>query len=520
MVCNTTTTITAEDLQEFKPNLVFINDVADTETLTATAPNGTIVKTIGGWNQEFAYAVAGIGWQPEIPYTSGIYFADTDFNKLVGYLDNSYAPIASQLPFTTTGTWAIDSSKFKQINSSVISVNGEAGAVTITLADLGGVPTTRTINGNALSSNITIDLEDLGYTGDTDANNYSHPIFVTRSETATGLEVISKVSCNGEGHVTDIEKRTLSPDSINAVPNNLSSDINAGENTQLTIISGDEGASVLSVIGTSQGVGRVYVGQSNISGGGLNYDGNGLDDLTGAGADTLAIYRKNNGLASWTAKNSVTSDDWYFKGDIYINETQLVLTDENLDLSDYARLDSTQYFSNEIYVNGDEKVLTEENLDLSDYGKLSSDQEWSGVNTFSRSTDGDLIKLAHPSDVSADISIFIGTYSDTVSYRLTYHGTGLGNENDISLNSSTKTLFRSSQDGIVNFPNGLKFNGNEVLTEVSADGIYARTDSSAAFDGDIYANETDKVYNTGNITSGTPDPTGGSDGDIYIQLDS
>ena len=40
------------------------------------------------------------------------------------------------------------------------------------------------------------------------------------------------------------------------------------------------------------------------------------------------------------------------------------------------------------------------------------------------------------------------------------------------------------------------------------------------FRGDIYANETNKVYTTGNLTSGTADPSGGSDGDIYIQLDS
>jgi hypothetical protein len=79
-----------------------------------------------------------------------------------------------------------------------------------------------------------------------------------------------------------------------------------------------------------------------------------------------------------------------------------------------------------------------------------------------RSTSGDVLSLiADPTET--DISIFLGLEANTNSYRLTYHGTGAGNENDLSLSSSTATLFRSHQDGIVDFQSGANVSGSAGL---------------------------------------------------------
>ncbi|WP_105618478.1 hypothetical protein [Vallitalea okinawensis] len=81
-----------------------------------------------------------------------------------------------------------------------------------------------------------------------------------------------------------------------------------------------------------------------------------------------------------------------------------------------------------------------------------------------KDSSGDILRLvANPTE--SDISLFMGLEGDVNSYRLTYHGTGSGNNNDISIASSSNTLFRSSQDGIVNFPVGLKKGGVDVSTE-------------------------------------------------------
>ena len=54
-----------------------------------------------------------------------------------------------------------------KINSVELSGNKSLSDLGITLANLGGVPTTRTINGNALSSDITLDATDVGALPDT-----------------------------------------------------------------------------------------------------------------------------------------------------------------------------------------------------------------------------------------------------------------------------------------------------------------------------------------------------------------
>jgi hypothetical protein len=80
----------------------------------------------------------------------------------------------------------------------------------------------------------------------------------------------------------------------------------------------DNNVAVLAAHGDSQGTGRLYVGQSNMYGGGIEYNGDNSPTSTGAGADYLALYRVDQGGYHWTARNYYNSNDWLFRGRIGI----------------------------------------------------------------------------------------------------------------------------------------------------------------------------------------------------------
>jgi hypothetical protein len=70
---------------------------------------------------------------------------------------------------------------------------------------------------------------------------------------------------------------------------------------------------------------------------------------------------------------------------------------------------------------------------------------------------------------SSDVSIYLGNSPSAYGFYITYVGSGAGNTNAFriqSTNSGTpKTLLVSNQDGIVNFPNGLQYNGSTVASQ-------------------------------------------------------
>lgn len=102
--------------------------------------------------------------------------------------------------------------------------------------------------------------------------------------------------------------------------------MNAGTNTRLTILSDDDGMSSLYLHGNDQGTGRLFVGQSNSYGGGIEYNGDNDPTTSGAGSDQLTLYRITDGTQHWTARNHVNDNDWYFRGDIYANSDKLLAT--------------------------------------------------------------------------------------------------------------------------------------------------------------------------------------------------
>ena len=53
----------------------------------------------------------------------------------------------------------------------VTSVNGQTGDVVLTASEVGAVPTSRTVNGKALSANITLSASDVGAATMTEVNS-------------------------------------------------------------------------------------------------------------------------------------------------------------------------------------------------------------------------------------------------------------------------------------------------------------------------------------------------------------
>ena len=92
-----------------------------------------------------------------------------------------------------------------------------------------------------------------------------------------------------------------------------------GTSTSVTVKSDDNGISTIDLLGDSQGTGRVYLGQGTDTGGGIEYSGDSSPLTTGAGNNYLALYRKDGGILSWTARNRYNSPDWEFRGSVAQN---------------------------------------------------------------------------------------------------------------------------------------------------------------------------------------------------------
>ena len=69
---------------------------------------------------------------------------------------------------------------------------------------------------NATVSTRDITLANLGYTGDTNANDYTHPSHTSRSINTSGAAVLDTFTSDSSGHVTGITTRNLTAANIGA----------------------------------------------------------------------------------------------------------------------------------------------------------------------------------------------------------------------------------------------------------------------------------------------------------------
>ena len=95
--------------------------------------------------------------------------------------------------------------------------------------------------------------------------------------------------------------------------------------TTLNVISTDETKNTtLNVYGEGNGTSTVYVGKSSTSGGGIEYNGGDNLILNGSGPDYTALFRRQNSVNSWTAKNSSDNNDWEFRGDVKAKSVKIM----------------------------------------------------------------------------------------------------------------------------------------------------------------------------------------------------
>lgn len=109
----------------------------------------------------------------------------------LGYLDGVTSNIQTQL-------------NSKLSAAPVTSVNNKTGAVKLTAADVSAVPTTRTVNGHALSANVTVSKSDVGLGNVDNVKQYSasnpppYPVTSVNGQTGAvtvkGVEIVMQAA--------------------------------------------------------------------------------------------------------------------------------------------------------------------------------------------------------------------------------------------------------------------------------------------------------------------------------------
>jgi hypothetical protein len=93
-------------------------------------------------------------------------------------------------------------------------------------------------------------------------------------------------------------------------------------NTVIAALAGDSYTTGFEAYGASQGTGYVYVGQSNVYGGGMFYNGDGAPAFaSGETADFISFYRKNNGANTVVFDYSYDNSTVRFKSGITVAGT-------------------------------------------------------------------------------------------------------------------------------------------------------------------------------------------------------
>ncbi|WP_421921415.1 prophage tail fiber N-terminal domain-containing protein [Marinobacter salarius] len=181
-----------------------------------------------------------------------------------------------------------------------------------------------TVTGNIIKSNSSgwltkVDGQNVGlefFVGENDLNLTSTGTVYIKNQTAWhggNFDPDSKYDQDGGFIYGDVFIRNFSSD-----------------DTTLHVLSEDAGRSQINLVGSSQGTGRVFVGESNSNGGGIEYNGDNTPSTTGAGADYITLYRRSNSTDSWTAKNKFDSNDWEFRGDIYASGNKVLTEADNV----------------------------------------------------------------------------------------------------------------------------------------------------------------------------------------------
>ena len=199
------------------------------------------------------------------------------------------------------------------------TVNGHALSdnISLTSSDVNAVPTSRTVNGHALSANVTLDAEDVGARPDTWTPTAADVGAVPTSRTINGHALSSNISLtatdvgavptsrtvNGKPLSANI---TLSAGDVSAVPTTRKVN-NKALSADITLTAADIGARASTWMPTASDVGAVPVSRT-VNGQALS--SNVTLDAADVGAATTLSGTMTLPATGWT--NNVSSSGYYY----------------------------------------------------------------------------------------------------------------------------------------------------------------------------------------------------------------
>ncbi|AZU97853.1 coil containing protein [Vibrio phage LP.2] len=231
MACNDFPTV--DDMKQLKLDSQDENTFMTSTDLTFTTSTGRTILTLTG-------LLASGQYLPPVPYAAGISFTEADYTKTIERNGIVYAPLPSQIPFTTSGTWTgDDENKFFVVQGvTVDSLPTYTDLVFDSVADmlngnpqrlpLNAVATVRgtefkRISGDGTDLSHYESLTDLylGAFGASDDADYSaeiqqaidtgYPINLDKNYTFTNLSIPSSAKIKGLGSLVGFNSNGAKP---------------------------------------------------------------------------------------------------------------------------------------------------------------------------------------------------------------------------------------------------------------------------------------------------------------------
>ena len=299
-----------------------------------------------------------IQYKPELK--DGEFFLDkTNHSLLIG--DTSVADgqfeLAKQSAITNLQQ-QVDT-KITAAQAPVQSVNTKTGAVVLTAADVGAVPTTRTVNGKALSADITLTASDVGalpsttkiptytLTKDETSADYAAVYHLTKDGTNVGVPInIPKDLFVESGEIVDNPTGQPEGKYIKLVLQNQTDPIYINVADLVDAYTAGNGITIS----------NTNVVSANVSAGnGLSVDADGIKmavaSTDSAGAMSSADFTKLSGIETGAQKNTVTSVNGS-TGAVTITVPTKVT--DLTDAADYATVTSVNAVADDVEMLNDE----------------------------------------------------------------------------------------------------------------------------------------------------------------------
>lgn len=180
---------------------------------TKTSGSASAVTSVNGKTGEVVLSAADVEALPsdtEIPSKTSDLQNDSGFitnTALTGYAKTEAIP-------TKVSELTNDSNFIAASGAPVQSVNTKTGVITLAASDVGAVPTARTVNGHALSANVTVTKADVGLGNVENTTDADKPIS-TATQTALNSKVPTTRKINNKPLSADI---SLTASDVGALP--------------------------------------------------------------------------------------------------------------------------------------------------------------------------------------------------------------------------------------------------------------------------------------------------------------